>query len=74
MTSVPVYQNIIRYLVSVWNNRLEKLWEEEVLSCMYEGEGRWGGGVSERKNMNLIFVFPCIIIYGFIRTSLMQIV
>ena len=24
--------------------------------------------------MNLIFVFPCIIIYGFIRTSLMQIV
>jgi len=24
--------------------------------------------------MNLIYVFPCIIIYGFIRTSLMQIV
>ena len=29
---------------------------------------------NEVCQMNLIFVFPCIIIYGFIRTSLMQIV
>jgi len=26
------------------------------------------------NEMHLIFVFPCIIIYGFIRTSLMEIV
>jgi len=36
----------------------------------------WAFGAYSTVNItkNLIFVFPCIIIYGFIRTSLMQIV
>ena len=43
MMYVSVYHNIypysVRYLVSVRNNRLEKLWEEAVLSSKYPGRG-----------------------------------
>jgi len=60
-------------LLNIWRVAVEAQWRSPVLCRLPSVHVRAGLNVVNTM-INLIFVFPCIIIYGFTGTSLMQIV
>ena len=67
-----IYKTLMHIVTRFCSSRLHKIYSKN-LNIYIEGKGHPITG-HESPEGNLIFVFPCIIICGFIRTSLMQIV